>query len=110
MNYEKLNKPREQPVHGQCDTPDDPATSLAPYRVFNVDNQHPASLMEFIACIEVALGKKALTLMMPLQADDVPSTCASSLALQRWVDFVPTTPLALGVGRFVDWYRTYYQV
>jgi UDP-glucuronate 4-epimerase len=48
--------------------------------------------------------------MMPLQADDVPSTCASSLALQRWVDFVPTTPLALGVGRFVDWYRTYYQV
>jgi UDP-glucuronate 4-epimerase len=88
--------------------PDDPATSLAPYRVFNIGNQRPASLLDFIACIEAALGKTASKTLLPLQAGDVPATCANTQALQDWVGFVPATPLSVGVGRFVDWYRSYY--
>jgi UDP-glucuronate 4-epimerase len=102
--------PRDGPADRPAEAAEDPATSTAPYRVFNVGNQHPASLLDFVACIERALGKKACKTMLPLQAGDVPSTCACNEALQQWVGFVPATPLSVGVGRFVDWYRTYYQV
>ncbi len=87
---------------------DDPATSHAPYRVFNIGNQQPASLLDFVACVEKALGQTATKTLLPLQAGDVPSTCASTEALEQWVGFVPATPLAVGVGRFVEWYRGYY--
>jgi UDP-glucuronate 4-epimerase len=90
--------------------PDDPATSQAPYRVFNIGNQQPASLLDFIACVEKALGQAAHKILLPLQAGDVPATCASTDALSDWVGFVPATPLEVGVGRFVDWYRSYYAV
>jgi UDP-glucuronate 4-epimerase len=89
---------------------DDPATSQAPYRVFNIGNQRPASLMDFIACVEEALGKSARKTLLPLQAGDVPATCANTDALQDWVGFVPGTPLKVGVGQFVEWYRSYYAV
>jgi UDP-glucuronate 4-epimerase len=100
--------PRDSQEGLACEVSDDPSTSQAPYRVFNVGNQHPASLLDFVACIEQALDKKAHKTLLPLQAGDVPRTCASSEALQQWVGFVPATPLAVGVGHFVNWYRTYY--
>jgi UDP-glucuronate 4-epimerase len=88
----------------------DPATSNAPYRVFNIGNNNPVQLLEFIACIERALGKTAHKNLLPLQDGDVPATYASTDALNAWVGFVPGTPIATGVARFVDWYRSYYQV
>jgi len=88
----------------------DPATSSAPYRLFNIGNHQPVPLLEFIACIEVALGKTAVKRMMPLQDGDVPATSADTQALRDWVDCVPATSVRDGIGRFVSWYRDYYNV
>lgn len=88
----------------------DPASSTAPYRVFNVGNQHAQSLLDFIACVEHALGKTAVRNWLPMQAGDVQATCASTQALHDWIGFVPATAMASGVARFVAWYRDYYRV
>ena len=91
------------------DTPD-PGTSHAPYRVFNIGNHQPVPLMEFIACIERALGREAAKNMLPLQDGDVPATYADVDALSEWVGFAPATSIDEGVARFVAWYREYYRV
>jgi len=88
----------------------DPATSSAPYRVFNIGNNNPVRLLDFIGCIEDALGKKAEKRLLPLQDGDVPATYANTDALNDWVGFVPGTPVRDGIGRFVAWYRDYYKV
>ncbi len=88
----------------------DPATSSAPYRVFNIGNNNPVPLLDFVACIEDALGKKAEKRLLPLQDGDVPATYANTDALQDWVGFVPGTSIQTGIGNFVAWYRDYYQV
>jgi UDP-glucuronate 4-epimerase len=88
----------------------DPATSNAPYRVFNIGNNNPVPLLDFIACIEDALGKKAEKRLLPLQDGDVPATYANTDALRDWVGFVPGTSIKDGVSRFVAWYRDYYKV
>ena len=88
----------------------DPATSNAPYRVFNIGNNKPVPLLDFIACIEEALGRKAEKNLLPLQDGDVPATYANTDALNDWVGFVPGTPIEQGIARFVAWYRDYYQV
>ena len=88
----------------------DPATSNAPYRVFNIGNNNPVPLLDFIACIEDALGKKAEKRLLPLQDGDVPATYANTDALNDWVGFVPGTSVQDGIGRFVAWYRDYYKV
>jgi len=88
----------------------DPATSNAPYRVFNIGNHQPVPLLEFIGCIEAALGKTAVKRMLPLQDGDVPATYADTQALHDWVDCVPATSVRDGIGRFVSWYRDYYNV
>ena len=88
----------------------DPATSNAPYRVFNIGNNNPVPLLDFIACIEDALGKKAEKNLLPLQDGDVPATFANTDALNEWVGFVPGTSIKDGIGRFVAWYRAYYAV
>ena len=88
----------------------DPATSHAPYRVFNIGNHQPVPLMDFIACIEDALGRKAEKNFLPLQDGDVPATYADVAALEDWVQFKPATSISAGIGRFVDWYRGYYKV
>lgn len=88
----------------------DPATSNAPFRVFNIGNNNPVQLLEFIACIENALGRKATKNLLPLQDGDVPATYANTDALNAWVGFVPGTAIETGIGRFVDWYRGYYKV
>ena len=88
----------------------DLATSNAPYRVFNIGNSNPVPLLDFIACIEDAIGKKATKNLLPLQDGDVPATFANTEALKAWIGFVPATPVAQGVSRFVEWYRGYYRV
>ena len=88
----------------------DPSTSNAPYRVFNIGNHNPVPLLDFIAAIENALGRKAEMNMMPLQDGDVPATYADVQALQAWTGFTPATPITSGIERFVAWYRSYYGV
>jgi UDP-glucuronate 4-epimerase len=87
----------------------DPATSNAPYRVFNIGNNNPVPLLDFVACIEDALGKKAEKRLLPLQDGDVPATYANTDALQEWVGFVPGTSIQTGIGNFAAWYRDYYK-
>lgn len=87
----------------------DPATSSAPYRVFNIGNSDPVPLLDFIGCIESALGKKAEKNLLPLQDGDVPATYANTDALRDWVGFVPGTPVQDGITQFVAWYRGYYK-
>ena len=86
----------------------DPATSHAPYRIFNIGNSQPVPLMHFIETIENALGKKAIKNMMDMQAGDVKVTSADTSELNQWVNFRPSTSIKEGVKRFVDWYTNYY--
>jgi UDP-glucuronate 4-epimerase len=86
----------------------DPATSNAPYRIFNIGNHQPVPLLDFIGCIEDALGLKAQMRLLPLQDGDVPATYADVSALRQWVGFTPATSVHEGVARFVEWYRAYY--
>lgn len=89
------------------DSPD-PATSSAPYKIYNIGNNNPVELMGFIEAIEKALGKKAEKNFLPLQAGDVPATYADVDDLIKDVGFKPSTPIEEGVAKFVDWYREYY--
>ncbi|VAX37521.1 UDP-glucuronate 5'-epimerase [hydrothermal vent metagenome] len=91
------------------DSPD-PATSSAPYKVYNIGNNQPVELMYLIETLENALGKKAEKNMMPMQPGDVPATYADIDALSKDVGFSPQTPIETGVARFVEWYRSYYSV
>jgi UDP-glucuronate 4-epimerase len=102
-----LDKPATPNPAYRAETPD-PGTSDAPYRVFNIGNHQPVPLMDFIACIERALGRTAEKRLLPLQDGDVPATYADVDALTDWVGFAPKTDIATGIGRFVDWYRGYY--
>jgi UDP-glucuronate 4-epimerase len=87
----------------------DPGTSFVPHRVYNIGNNNPVELMELIRLVEENLGKTAEKNFLPLQAGDVPATFADIDALRDAVGFVPSTPLAEGVKRFVAWYRDYYR-
>ncbi len=104
-----LDRPAE-PVPGYNALVADPATSNAPYRVFNIGNSNPVPLLEFIGCIEKALGMTATKHFLPLQDGDVPATYANTDALSDWVGFVPGTQVQEGINRFVFWYRDYYRV
>ena len=86
----------------------DPARSNVPYRVFNIGNSDPVKLMDFIEAIEHALGKTARKNFLPLQDGDVPATSADVSELAQWTGFRPATPVRDGVGRFVAWYRSYF--
>ena len=88
----------------------DPGTSNSPYRVFNIGNHDPVPLLDFIACIEEALGRKAQMNLLPLQDGDVPATYADVSGLSDWTGFTPATDIRTGIGRFVEWYRGYYKV
>ena len=88
----------------------DPATSNVPFRIFNIGNHHPVPLLDYIGCIEDALGLKAEMNLLPLQDGDVPATYADVDALRDWVGFTPATDIRTGIGRFVEWYRGYYKV
>jgi len=86
----------------------DPATSHAPYRIFNIGNNQPTPLMDYIKAIESALDKKAIKNLMEMQPGDVPLTSADTSELNQWVNFRPNTSIEEGVKRFVDWYKNYY--
>ncbi len=88
----------------------DPATSSAPYRIYNVGNSEPAELMDFIAALERALGKTAEKNYLAMQPGDVPATAADVADLVRDVGFRPSTTIETGVARFVAWYREYHGV
>jgi UDP-glucuronate 4-epimerase len=88
----------------------DPATSHAPYRVFNIGNNDPVQLLDFIGAIESALGITAEKRFLPMQDGDVPATFADTQLLNEWVGFAPSTPIQQGVDNFVAWYRDYYKL
>jgi UDP-glucuronate 4-epimerase len=88
----------------------DPASSTAPYRLYNIGNNQPVELMYFIECIERAVGKKALKNLLPAQPGDVPRTVADVDALVADIGFQPRTPIEEGIRRFVEWYREFYRV
>ncbi len=87
-----------------------PATSSAPYRVYNIGNSDPVTLMEYITALETALGKVAQKNMLPMQPGDVLETSADTSALYEVIGFKPQTSVADGVERFVEWYKTFYKV
>ncbi|MFL0804174.1 MAG: NAD-dependent epimerase [Agarilytica sp.] len=87
----------------------DPSSSFAPYKVYNIGNNAPVKLMDFVHAIEDSIGKKANINMMPIQPGDVPSTCADVSALVNDIGFKPATSVKEGVQHFVDWYKSYYQ-
>ncbi len=86
----------------------DPGSSRAPWRVYNIGNSSPVGLMDYIRAIEDALGIKAEKNLLPMQAGDVPATSADVRDLEQDVGYSPNTPVEVGVGRFVRWYRAYY--
>ncbi|MFZ1807744.1 MAG: NAD-dependent epimerase [Cyclobacteriaceae bacterium] len=88
----------------------DPATSFAPYRVFNIGNNKPVELLRFIEVLEEKIGKKAVKNFMAIQPGDVPQTYADIEALENAVGFRPSTSIEVGIGNFVDWYLEYYKV
>ncbi len=88
----------------------DPATSAAPYRLYNIGNNQPVELMDFIAAIEAATGRPAIKNFLPMQPGDVLATYADVEDLSRDVGFKPSTPIGEGMRRFVAWYRDYYRL
>lgn len=88
----------------------DPASSTAPYRLYNIGNHRPVALMDFIAAIEKATGRTAIKTFLPMQPGDVLETYADVDDLARDVGFAPDTPIEEGIGKFVAWYRDYYRV
>ena len=88
----------------------DPATSSAPYRIYNIGNHRPVALLDYIALIEKEVGRKAILELVPAQPGDVQETYADIEALSKATGFEPATPIEEGVKRFVAWYRDYYRV
>ena len=88
----------------------DPSTSSSPYKIYNIGNNDPVKLMDFIEAIENALGKKIQKNMMPLQAGDVPETYANVDDLVRDLDYKPSTSVQKGIDNFVAWYREFFKV
>ena len=87
----------------------DPASSNAPYRIYNIGSNNPVGLMHFIETLEKCLGETAKKNFLPMQAGDVPTTCADIDALTREVDYKPITKIEDGISKFVEWYKDYYK-
>ena len=103
-----LDKPATIDVNFNALHPD-PATSTAPYRVFNIGNGNPTPLMDYIGALELALGVTAKKNFLPMQPGDVPATSADTSELGKWVGFQPNTKVIVGVQKFADWYLAYYK-
>ena len=88
----------------------DPASSSAPWRVYNIGNNKPVEVLEVLRLLEEAIGKKTKRELFPMQPGDVPTTYADIDDLVREVDFRPATPIADGISRFVEWYRSYHRL
>jgi UDP-glucuronate 4-epimerase len=103
-----LDKPATADAAFDANQPD-PGTSNAPYRVFNIGNNQPVKLMDYIQALENALGKTAIKNFLPMQPGDVPVTYADTSELDAWVGFKPDTSVDEGVARFAAWYRNYFR-
>lgn len=103
-----IDKPAEGD-HNWSGTNPSPGTSVAPWRIYNIGNNSPVELMDYISELEKALGKKADVEMLPLQPGDVPDTFADVSELIDQFDYKPSTSIARGIADFVAWYRDYYQ-
>ncbi|MFK8075895.1 MAG: NAD-dependent epimerase [Granulosicoccus sp.] len=104
-----LDNPAKPNSEWNSDSPD-PATSSAPYRIYNIGNNQPIDLEHYISTLESCLNRTAEKNLMPLQAGDVPDTYADVSDLVRDVDYKPDTTVEEGIGKFVDWYLDYYKV
>ncbi len=104
-----LDRPAQANPDWSGDAPD-PGSSRAPWRVYNIGNNQPVELMDYIAALEKALGRKAEMELLPLQPGDVPDTYADVTDLVRDFDYRPGTPVEQGVANFVAWYRNYFGV
>ncbi len=89
-------------------TAPDPSTSNAPYKLYNIGNNNPVSLMHYIETLENAIGKKAEKNFLPLQPGDVPATYADVSDLEKDVGFKPATSVETGIGNFWQWYKAYF--
>lgn len=103
------DRPARPNVNWDASAPD-PATSSAPYRLYNIGNNNPVELLHLIGTLERALGRTAEKRLLPMQPGDVPATYADVDALMQDVGFAPTTPLETGIAHFVAWYRDYYHI
>jgi len=105
-------------IAGQPPAPDpgwrsdrpDPATSFAPWRVYNIGNNQPVKLLTFVEILERKLGRKAVLNLLPMQPGEVPGTCANVADLTQDTGFCPATSIEEGIGRFVAWHREYYGI
>jgi UDP-glucuronate 4-epimerase len=97
-----------KPQAGWSGNAPDPATSYAPYRIYNIGNNQPVELMRYIEVLEKCLGKKAKLDLLPMQDGDVPATYADTENLEKDVGFRPRTTVETGIARFVEWYKSYY--
>ena len=104
-----IDKPAQTNPDWNSNQPD-PGSSSAPWRVYNIGNNNPVELMDYIKAIETALGTKAELNLLPLQPGDVPDTYADVSDLVREFDYQPKTAVEDGIGRFVEWYKAYYRV
>lgn len=107
--YRVMGSPPSPDASWRGDQPD-PGTSYVNYRVFNIGNNRPVNLMDFIETLENVLGKKAEKDFQDLQPGDVVATYADIEDLKQQVGFAPATPIEEGIRRFVDWYREYYKI
>jgi len=101
-----VKRPPEPNPSWSGDTPD-PATSRAPWRLYNVGNSRPVEVIELVRLIEQAVGRPAVREFLPMQPGDVLETCADSSDLERTVGFRPRTSIEDGTHRFVEWFQTY---
>lgn len=86
----------------------DPSSSTAPYKIYNIGNSTPIRLLDYIKCIENAIGKEAVKEYLPMQSGDVYQTYADSSAIAKVTGFRPSTPLQIGINKTLDWYKSYY--
>lgn len=103
-----LDRVPEGDPEWSSDAPD-AASSRSPYRLYNIGNNRPVELMDYIRVLEARLERKAEIRMLPLQPGDVPDTFADVTDLVQDIGYRPATPVAEGVARFVDWYRDFYR-
>jgi UDP-glucuronate 4-epimerase len=99
-----------QPNESWSSDDPDPATSTAPYRLYNIGNNQPIELTRYIEVIEECLGNTAEKNLLPIQPGDVPDTYADVTALVKDIDYHPNTPIEVGIKNFIDWYRDFYGV
>jgi len=104
-----LDRPAPPSPDWNSDSPD-PGSSKAPWRVYNIGNNQPVELMDYIGALEKALGKKAEMNLLPLQLGDVPDTFANVDDLVEQFDYKPATQVDEGVASFIDWYKQYFEL